>query len=238
MQKAALVFYTTDTVREQIEHYGLVDPRRLVKAPLGVSPDFSPASSAEPTAAVINTLPALGRSRYLLHVGSCISRKRVDVLLETFACVRRKHPNLRLVQVGGNWTEAHVQQIRRLGLEDDVIQVRGLKRRELAEIYRRALAVLVTSEAEGFGLPIIEALASGATVVASELPVFREVGGDALVYCGVGDVQSWTAQVDRLIDDPQSMPSMEKRLMQAARYSWQSHADIIANAYSALLQKL
>ena len=54
---------------------------------------------------------------------------------------------------------------------------------------------MLPSDAEGFGLPIIEALACGAPVIASDLPVLREVGGDAVRYCAVGDVDAWSSAI-------------------------------------------
>ena len=63
---------------------------------------------------------------------------------------------------------------------------------ELAEVYRRAPVVLIPSGAEGFGLPVIEALACGAAVVASDIPALREAGGPAAAFVPVGDVGAWS----------------------------------------------
>ena len=90
------------------------------------------------------------------------------------------------------------------------------------------------SEAEGFGLPVIEALACGAAVVASDLPVLREVGGAAVTYRPVGDVPAWAEAVTRTLADPGAAPPREVRLAQAARYSWAEHARVIAAAYARL----
>ena len=230
MQKAAVVFYTTEAVRRQIEHYGLLDTKRLVKAPLGIAAEFAAASS-EP-AGVFGTLS----EPYLLHVGSCIPRKRVDVLLDVFAALRKQHPELRLVQIGGEWTPAQREQIGRLGFDGNaILQQRGLSRNDVAAAYRRAAAVLVTSEAEGFGLPVIEAMACGATVIASDLPVLREVGGSVVILCPIGDVPTWATAVNRILADPSARPSREQLKAQADQYSWERFSDIISGAYQNLL---
>ena len=162
-------------------------------------------------------------------------RKRIDVLLDVFAAVRPQVPDLRLVQVGGPWTTAQSEQIERLGIGDVVIQLRGLTRPQLAALYRRAALVLQPSEAEGFGLPIVEALACGATVVASDLPVLREVGGDALVYRPVADIPSWADAVRGLLADPAAAPPRDASLARARLFSWPAHARTITNAYLRLL---
>jgi glycosyltransferase involved in cell wall biosynthesis len=102
-------------------------------------------------------------------------------------------------------------------------------------LYRRASAVLVTSEAEGFGLPVIEALACGAVVVASDLPVLREVGGAAVVFCPVADIDTWAKTVAGVLTDPTAAPPSDTRLSHAAKFSWAEHARVIAAAYARLM---
>jgi glycosyltransferase involved in cell wall biosynthesis len=227
MQKAAIVFHTTLAVRSQIEKYALVDPSRLVHAPLGVASEFFDGTSTD----------ALQPSALsLLHVGSCIPRKRIDVLLNVFAAVHHRLPETRLIQVGGEFTPAQRQQIANLGIENSITQFQGLNRSALAGHYRAALLVLVTSDAEGFGLPVAEALATGAAVLASDIPVLREVGGGAAVYAPVGDVQAWADKVVELLQNSCSAPDRQIRLKWGERYSWQNHAAIIAEAYGRLLE--
>lgn len=232
LRKAAVVFYSTTVVRQQIEAHGLIDPARLVHAPYGIAPEFHPAprerdARGEPVDR-LNGLP------FLLHVGSCIPRKRIDVLLEVFARGEARQRNYRLVQVGGEWTAEQRQQIERLGIGSQVIQWRGLSRRALANLYQQAALVLQPSESEGFGLPVIEALGCGSIVVVSDLPVFRELAGDAAVYCPIGDVAAWVQTVERLLADASSAPDCRVRLGRAERYSWAAHTRTILQAYQRL----
>jgi len=234
LQKAALVFYVSVSTRQQIEKYGLVDPSKLVYAPDGIAPEFASTPVEEES----NVVPAeLDGRPYLLHVGSCIPRKRIDVLLDVFARVRAWHPDLMLVQVGGSWTASQQKQIEHLDIGTSLIQLRGLDRKALAEFYRRAALVLQPSEAEGFGLPVVEALACGSIVVASDIPVLREVGGEAAVYCPLGDVEAWVHTVCRLIESPAMAPDRSLRLAHAQQFTWAAQASTIVNAYQRLLQE-
>jgi glycosyltransferase involved in cell wall biosynthesis len=228
LKRAAVVFHNSVTTARQLLDAGIVPPERLVHAPLGVAPEFTPAAAGPVEVPVMLDFP------FLLHVGNNIPRKRLDVLLDTFAAVRGRVPGLRLVQIGGPWPEPLAVQIARLGVGPFVTQVRGLSREQLAELYRRAAAVLVTSEAEGFGLPVIEALACGAAVVASDIPTLREAGGGAAHYRPVADVPAWADAVARVVLDPASAPPRDIRLAHAARFSWREHARVIADAYLAL----
>lgn len=232
LQRAVVVFHSTQAVGDEIRSHGLVDPRRLVHAPYGIAPEFfcDPVPPDDRS-----WWPALRNGRFLLHVGSCIARKRIDVLIATFATARRAHPDLRLVQIGGSWTEPQRHEIARLGVADAIIQDRGLSRPALAALYATAAAVLQPSEAEGFGLPIAEALACGGMVIASDLKVLREVGGSAARYVPVGEVGAWAAVVDDVLRHPEGMPALVMRQRQAKSFSWERHADTILMAYRKCL---
>jgi glycosyltransferase involved in cell wall biosynthesis len=150
------------------------------------------------------------------------------------AAVRAQHPAIRLVQVGGSFTAPQREQIERLHLGEAITQLRGLERRTIAALYRQAQLVLQPSEAEGFGLPVLEALSCGSTVVASDLAMLREVGGPAVLYCPVGAVEAWTETVCRVLADPSTAPDRAARLAQAAKFSWAAQAQTILQGYRNL----
>lgn len=229
LRRAAVVFHNSRRTADELSAADIVPPERLVHAPLGVAAEFTPQTERPVVLPISTDFP------FLLHVGSNIPRKRLDVLLEVFAAVRQRFPALRLIQVGGPWPATLAEQIARLGIAPLVIQLRGLSREQLAELYRRAAAVLVPSEAEGFGLPVIEALACGAIVVASDIPALREAGGLAAIYCPVANVTAWTETVCRVLTEPSGLPSRASRLSQAQQFSWSVHARIIADTYRRLL---
>ncbi|PTL81893.1 glycosyltransferase family 1 protein [Vitiosangium sp. GDMCC 1.1324] len=232
LQRAAVVFHGTRAVREELLRHKLVRPERLVYAPPGVSAEYGPEPVPGDTSDEV--LRPLGGRPYVLHVGSGIPRKRVDVLFEVFAALRRQHPDLRLVQQGAALSEAQRAHVERLGIGDALLQPPKLDRATLAGLYRKARAVLVTSEAEGFGLPVIEALACGTRVVASDLPVLREVGGDTVTYAPVGDIGAWTESVQRLLESTEPDTARSQRVTRGRGYSWTNHARIILDTYHRL----
>jgi glycosyltransferase involved in cell wall biosynthesis len=210
----------------------LAPPEKLVHAPLGHADEFTAEPTADPEA---DRIRASLQGPYLLHVGSCIPRKRVDFLLELFAALRQALPQLHLVKVGGVWSAAHQDVIQRHQMQSAIVHVTDISRATLACLYRHAELALLPSEAEGFGLPVVEALACGTRVLASDLPALREVGGAAVDYVVAGALQAWRESALRLLADPAPSAGRERRLERARHFSWGRHARIIADAYRGLL---
>ncbi len=228
LQQAAVVFHSTEAVRNDLVRFGLLDPEKLVQANYGVDPDFR---VADPNVECPTALSVLEDFPWLLHVGATIPRKRMDVLLAVLAISRQLVPELRLCKIGGDWTAEQQAQIDRHDLSRSIIHLGKVSQSLLVQAYQRASAVVITSDAEGFGLPVIEALACGAAVIASDIPVLREVGGDAVSYCPVGDIDVWAGEVVKILSKPNHEPDRQLRLSRAALYTWENHARVIADAY-------
>jgi glycosyltransferase involved in cell wall biosynthesis len=226
LQRAAIVFHSTQGIRARILDHRLIESRRLVEAPYGIAEEFWNPSRLP--------LPPGVTEPFLLQVGANFPRKRLDVLLHVFAKAQREIPTLLLVQVGAVLDVAQRELVQGLGIREALIQPPPQSRAELAALYARAALVVVPSEREGFGLPVLEALAAGAPVVASAIPALREVGGKAVTFCPVADVEKWSTTVIDLVRRPSANPSIEARRAQARRFTWGAHAERIADSYRLL----
>jgi len=238
-RKAARITCDSLATKNDILAHGLIDPDRLTVVTNGVHPSCSPKPDPESDEQA-NRLLGARRTYDLLHVGTTIPRKRVDVLIEILARVRRRIPEVRLIRVGGPFTAEQTALIRRLDITDAIVELPHLERKVLASVYRRANLVLLPSEREGFGLPLAEAMACGTAVVASDLPVLREVGGDAAEYCAVGNIENWADRITWLLTEFSSDRESWKRrrehgIRQASHFTWAEYARRMAAIYSELL---
>jgi glycosyltransferase involved in cell wall biosynthesis len=238
-QKAAHVVAVSASTRDEILRRGLIPPDRVTVVSNGVHPSCSPLTDPVAEAELATMVPSGSENAiWLLNVGSTMPRKRLDVLLRVFAEVRKRLANVRLLRVGGALTAEQRQLARQLGMDSEVVELGYLKRNVLAAAYRRADLLVHTAEAEGFGLPLVEAMACGCQVIASDLPVLREVGGPAAVYCAVGDIESWR---DAVLSALQTGPDerkfgCERALANAARFSWVENTAQTAQIYDQVLR--
>jgi glycosyltransferase involved in cell wall biosynthesis len=244
-RKAARVLCVSEATRDQMLAHRLVPAERLTVIPNGVHPAFTPAPEPRAEGEAARLLgPAREGALEILHVGSAVPRKRLDVLLRVFRELRRDFPRARLVRVGGAFTPAQDALADELKLSDAVVVLPYLEPELLAAVYRRAALVLQPSEREGFGLPVVEALACATPVVASDLPVLREVGGDdAVAYCPVGDVSAWAAAAARLLreraQNPQTFAARRAAAAaRAARFTRHEHAARTVALYREVLKEV
>jgi glycosyltransferase involved in cell wall biosynthesis len=178
---------------------------------------------------------------YLLHVGSTIPRKRIDILLRVFALISKEVPDVRLVRVGGEFTAEQTCLMSSLGVEGKVIAIPAVPISTLKVIYKRAALLLQPSDAEGFGLPVIEAMACGCPVVASDLPMLREAGGIAAEYCAVGETDVWKASVLALLRERETEPERwdlrrDEARRQASKFTWSNHVREAIGVYQRILE--
>jgi glycosyltransferase involved in cell wall biosynthesis len=234
MRKAAHVTCISNATYDEARRYNLLPADRSSVVPVGTRDGFSGSPVREPDAALESLLgPREPGCIELLHVGSCITRKRIDRLLEVFAAIRRTEPHARLLKAGGAFTAAQQQHIESMDLARSVTQLPFLDSGQLASLYRRADVLLLSSDREGFGLPVVEALACGTPVIATDIPVFREVGGDAVTYCAPEFVEDWVAAFLRLREEPseQADGRRQRGFKRARQFSWDGFATHMARLY-------
>jgi glycosyltransferase involved in cell wall biosynthesis len=237
-QAAAVTCVTAATERD-------LTTRRLVRAERTrvVHPGVADVFRRDPDPASVRAAAALTAGLDdaidLLHVGSAIPRKRIDVLLRVCGRLRSIQPSVRLLRVGSPMTPEQREIAREAGIADRIVDIGAVDDATLAALYRRAAIVLQPSEREGFGLPLAEAMASGTPVVASSIEALREVGADAVEYCAVADISGWTNAVGRLLRERREDPAAweARRALSRVRsesFTWSAFTDGIIAVYRSL----
>ena len=202
LQRAAVVITPSEAVAAQVRE--AYDPRvPVIAVPHGVRPQW--AAAAPPDAALRARLGL--PSSYVLFVGTLEPRKDVRTLLAAHRLLPDAPP---LVLVGPpGWGE----QVDVSG----AVTPGYLDEDDLPSVVAGASVLVLPSRDEGFGLPLLEALAAGTPVVASDLPVLREVGGTQATYAPVGDAEAFAEAIRSVLDDP---GDPAPRRSHATRFTW------------------
>lgn len=241
-QQAAHVVCVSHTVRSEALRYGIVREDRSSVAYNGVSLSCSPDPSPLADQAANALLPFPPSVPLLLHVGSTIPRKRIELLLRVFQAVTRQRP-AKLVRVGGPLNTKQAKLAAELNVLSDVVELPFLDRDVLAAVYRRSNMLLITSDREGFGLPLAEAMACGCPVIASDLPVLREVGGSSAEYVDSADPIAWSDLVIELLtEEAQDSEAWALRksngIRTASRFTWANTAKDLIQVYKTIAHQL
>jgi glycosyltransferase involved in cell wall biosynthesis len=203
------------TAADVRRHYRLPDARVRV-VPLGVDPAFFELAARR------------APEPFLLTVSTLHPQKNLDRLLHAFAAFHRKRPEFRLVICGVHGLAAQdLHALRRtLGLDEAVDFPGWIPREDLYDLYRRAWACVLPSTFEGFGLPLLEALAAGVPTACSDIEPLRSMAGDAAVRFDPLDAAALTAAMRRFSDDsPLRARLTAAGLQRAAAFSWRATAE-------------
>jgi glycosyltransferase involved in cell wall biosynthesis len=186
----------------------------------GVDPAFAPASPDEIARVHARYSP---ERPYLLMVGTLEPRKNHAAALRALARLKAWGLPHRLVIAGGSgWLFAPIrQQVAALGLDDDVTFAGYVPAGDLSPLYAGAACVLAPSLYEGFGFPVLEAMACGAPVVGSDISSLPEVAGDAALLVAPQDDAALAAAIHLVLTQPGLAAQLrEKGLRRAARFRW------------------
>jgi len=172
------------------------------------------------------------RRPFLLSSGNRLPHKNFDTLLRALAdfpaAVRP-----RLVVPGSHDDDPLAPLVVELGLDGDVELLGWVDENKLDALYRDATAYVLPSRFEGFGLPVLEAMTRGCPVICSDIPVLREVGGDAALYADTRDSEALAAVINRVLaDSPLRERLRTAGLEQAGRFSWEQVADSTLAAFA------
>ena len=159
---------------------------------------------------------------FVLMVGTVEPRKNVLMAASVVARVRQEGRDLRMVIVGrrGWVTDAEVEALRELQLAGAVVWPGYVTDHQRDALYAEASALLLPSVYEGFGMPLVEAMAAGVPCCCSAIPIFDEVAGDAAIRLNPAEPDDWVYALEELMDTPTLAERLRSAgLARAARYS-------------------
>lgn len=236
LERAAHVITDSETVRrEAIAHFGL-DPRRVTAIHLGVGREFIPRT-AESTAPVL-AKHGLAHGGYVLSVGTLEPRKNLALAIRAWASLPAEVRNGRPLVVAGmkGWLNDSLMALVEKLERDAVVRFLGyVTQEDLPVLYAGALAMAYPSRYEGFGLPVVEAMACGVPVVTSSASCLPEVAGDAALLVDPDDEAGMADALRSLLGDEALRADLATRGAARARsFTWERCADETVTIYKAI----
>ena len=233
-----IIAVSESTKRDLVALVG-ADERKITCVYEAAGPLFRPAGAA----AISEAKQRFGiAGDYLLLVSTIEPRKNIPFLLQAYARMRETWPRgsepPRLVLAGRKgWLYESIFAIRdELHLTDSVMCTGGVSSVDLPALYSGALAFVLPSLYEGFGLPVLEAMSCGAPVITSNISSLPEVAGDAAILVSPQDLVGLAAAMQRLSLDAGLRSQMSAQgTLQAARFSWERAARETLAVYRAAL---
>jgi alpha-1,3-rhamnosyl/mannosyltransferase len=215
-----VIAITEDARRDFITEFG-VRPERITAIPLGVEKSFRPASQAEMDAVrAKHALP----ERFALYLGSNKPHKNLRGLVEAWLALPENGATL---VVAGAWDE-HYPEARQLAEARGSGMIRWIGRvaeADLPALYSAAEVFIFPSLFEGFGLPVVEAMACGTPVICSNTTALPEVAGDAAILIDPNDARGITGALERALGDGHLRAELRaKGLARATQFSWERTA--------------
>ena len=215
VSRADRILTISNFSKSEIVNWFNIQPERITVIPLAADDCLASANSPEAPEPLI------------LFVGSIFTRRHLPWLISAFARVLTRTPEARLAVIGSNRTYPfeHLRQLSKgLGIDDRVSIDGWVDDKRLASYYGRARVFAFLSEYEGFGLPPLEALAAGQSLVVLDTEVAREIYGEAAIYAVPGDLDSIAnAIITGLNRTPRTVDHI------IGRYSWRRTAELTLN---------
>jgi glycosyltransferase involved in cell wall biosynthesis len=196
--------------------------------------DFRRAPDGDDASLAKNGLTA---RRFILAVGTREPRKNFTSVAEAYVGLPEKlRAKFPLVWCGpAGWGDLSLSPSAAKAKDAGQIRIVGyVPDRELAALYRNCTLFVMASVYEGFGMPVVEAMACGARIALSRIPVFKEIAGDYARYVEPLDVEEWGRAIRQAVEEARDSSGLHLRQPDLARFSWQSSAAATLDLYRQL----
>jgi glycosyltransferase involved in cell wall biosynthesis len=227
-RRADRVIAVSAHTRARFAAYFGMDPSRIAVVHHGVAHDAFRPSSGQQTSA---------DGPYFLCIGNSKPYKNIPTALRAFALCAADLPGVRLVIMGRGDSKTGLTRLaRQLGCEDRVIFAGFTSPETLLDRLHGALALVFPSIVEGFGLPVLEAMAAGCPVIGSSCPTVAEVAGPAALLCDPRRPEEFAAAMTRVASDASLRDELRKRgIARASRFGWTRCAEQTLCVYDSVL---
>lgn len=215
-----IIAVSNNTKKDILKFYPQIDPDKIEVIYHGSSIKIEPNVKVD--------LPP----NYILYVGSRADYKNFKFLVKAITPLLKANPNLKLLAAGGGkFDDDELKWIKSLCLENQIVQ-KSFKENELGHFYQNAELFVFPSLYEGFGIPVLEAMASGCPIILTKHGSFPEIAGEAGIYFDSNSEEDLRDKIQMLLNDKKLRAKFAKKgLEQVKKYNWNDAAEKCLKVY-------
>ena len=246
--KADKIITVSNATKDEIISHYLINPQKIVvtyegvdsriqssEFPLRLSQSRLGRSEAGEASRVQNKKKK-DKQEYFLYVGNAYPHKNLNRLLEAFKILIQQNSEVQLIMVGKE--DFFYKKLKKfandLNISHRIVFKHDVNDEELSLLYQRAVALVSSSLMEGFGLPVLEAMAHECLVLASDIPVYREIAEDGAIYFDPTNVLNISETLIRALKkDDKIMAQKKKGLLLVKKFSWETLAQKTLEVYES-----
>jgi len=238
IKKADFIITVSEAVRSELIKEFSLDPARCIATPVPPEDIFYKKNNND-----VHTKYGIPTKKYIYFIGTLEPRKNVSTLVGAYQQLPQMiKDEYSLVLAGGKgWkgqkSQAAIDRAQAAG--DNVIHIGYIDQIDSPALFQKASLFVMPSLYEGFGMPVLEAMASQTPVIASDIPSLREAGGEAALYASPAEPTDFSSKIERVLTSPQLVIALNKQAKnQLRKFSWEHNANKIIMLSGSLLSKL
>lgn len=236
IKEADFIITVSESVKTELIHEFGLDPARCVVTGIPPATEFYQKSNNE-----IHKKYGIPTKKYIYFIGSLEPRKNLYTLLESYLQlpdpIRKEYS---LILAGGKgWKNELLQKALKRAVDsgENVRHIGFIDQADSPALYQKASLFVMPSLYEGFGMPILEAMVSGCPVVASDIPVLREIGAKAAVYANPTDAMDFKEKILSQLQREPTQEWIKTAQDNVARFSWEDNVNRIMHLTNQLLHQ-
>jgi glycosyltransferase involved in cell wall biosynthesis len=237
VKRATHILADSQSTKEDLRNIWQIEDKKISVLYSGVDGSFRPPSDKSKRSDVRERY-GLSDEPYIFSVSTIQPRKNYQMLIRAFKGVIDHFPHRLVIAGGKGWLyEETFNEVKRQGLEEKVTFLGFVKDEDLPALYSEATLFVFPSLYEGFGFPILEAMACGVPVVVSSASCLPEIAGEAAAALPPLDEEAWTATIRDLLDDPNQRAKMvASGFLRVRQFGWRSAAEQLSELLQTLLR--
>lgn len=228
IQQADAVICVSGTTRQEVQQFYGLDSDSIYVVPHACSDVFRQLEQHEAK------METPTRQPFLLYIGTRARYKNFDMLIQTYS-VWPQRKNVALVIVGGRlWSDDEERRLAELGIRDRIRLLTDIDDETLCHLYNQAAGLVYPSLYEGFGIPLLEAMACGCPIIASRIPSTIEVAGECPIYFDPAETDDLLNAFDIVLSEGRNSKRAQAGLENVKFYSWNKTAAQTLEVYQAV----